>query len=46
MNYSFQEHLTIEKKQEQIFFSKKISRTFQERSHPALLQHRNLDTHS
>ena len=32
---TFQEHLTIEKNQEQIFFSKNISRTFQERSHPA-----------
>ena len=34
MNYFFQEHLTIEKNQEQFFFSKNISRTFQERSHP------------
>ena len=33
MNYFFQEHLTILKNQEQIFFSKNISRTFQERSH-------------
>ena len=30
----FKEHLRIEKNQEQFFFSKNISRTFQERSHP------------
>ena len=36
MNYFFQEHLTIEKNQEQFFFSKNISRTFQERSHPVI----------
>ena len=34
MNYFFQEHLTIEKNQEQNIFSKNNSRTFQERSHP------------